>query len=315
MYISSPLNYTGGKYKLLPQLIPYFPAKINTFVDLFCGGCNVGINVEANKIIYNDINDKLINLFITLKNTDYEMIKNIINEIILKYNLSEVYKHSYAYYNCDSGEGLGNYNREKFLLLRNDFNAMTKERLFDEYYYIMFYVIIIYAFNNQIRFNNLGEYNLPVGKRDFNINIQRKLVKFLIRLKNQNCDFMSVDFRDFDISKLSENDFVYIDPPYLITCASYNEQEGWTEKDEKDLLSFIDELNYRNIKFGLSNVFYNKGHENKILIDWVENRDYKVNYLNNSYSNSNYHTKDKLTKPVEVFITNYKEEQYGLFDL
>lgn len=26
-YIQSPLNYTGGKYKLLNQLIPLFPKK------------------------------------------------------------------------------------------------------------------------------------------------------------------------------------------------------------------------------------------------------------------------------------------------
>ncbi len=36
-YIKSPLNYTGGKYKLLPQIIPIFPSDINTFVDLFGG--------------------------------------------------------------------------------------------------------------------------------------------------------------------------------------------------------------------------------------------------------------------------------------
>ena len=48
-YVKSCLNYTGGKYKLLPQIIPLFPEDINMFVDLFCGGCNVGINVNAKK--------------------------------------------------------------------------------------------------------------------------------------------------------------------------------------------------------------------------------------------------------------------------
>lgn len=27
-FIKSPLNYTGGKYKLLNQIIPFFPQKI-----------------------------------------------------------------------------------------------------------------------------------------------------------------------------------------------------------------------------------------------------------------------------------------------
>ena len=49
-YIKSPLNYVGGKYKLLDQIIPLFPSDIDTFVDLFAGGFNVGINVKAKKL-------------------------------------------------------------------------------------------------------------------------------------------------------------------------------------------------------------------------------------------------------------------------
>jgi DNA adenine methylase len=52
--IRSPLNYIGGKSKLLPQLLPLFPKEIDKFIDLFAGGCNVGINVSANKINFND---------------------------------------------------------------------------------------------------------------------------------------------------------------------------------------------------------------------------------------------------------------------
>ncbi|MCA6072598.1 MAG: DNA adenine methylase, partial [Endomicrobium sp.] len=40
-FIKSPLNYVGGKYKILPQIIPLFPKDINCFVDLFAGGANV----------------------------------------------------------------------------------------------------------------------------------------------------------------------------------------------------------------------------------------------------------------------------------
>lgn len=37
-YVKSPLNYTGGKYKLLDDIIPLFPIKVDTFVDVFAGG-------------------------------------------------------------------------------------------------------------------------------------------------------------------------------------------------------------------------------------------------------------------------------------
>ena len=69
-YIKSPLNYVGGKYKLLPQILPLFPDKINTFVDLFGGGFNVGINVNADTIVYNDLESHVVELLKYLKETD-----------------------------------------------------------------------------------------------------------------------------------------------------------------------------------------------------------------------------------------------------
>ena len=67
--VQSPLNYTGGKYRLLPQILPLFPERIDTFVDLFCGGCNVGINVKANRYVYNDISEALIGVFSVMRRT------------------------------------------------------------------------------------------------------------------------------------------------------------------------------------------------------------------------------------------------------
>lgn len=305
--IQSPLNYTGGKFKLLPQILPLFPTNINTFVDLFCGGCNVGINVECENVIYNDLDRNLLYLYNTFKNLDKQAIFDWIYGIIDKYKLSLVSQNGYDYYECDSSKGLGDYNRDKFLKLRADFNEKQKNEQYDYYYYVMLYVIIVYAFNNQIRFNSNGEFNLPVGKRDFNKNMQQKLSDFIDKIKEQNCKFTCLDFREFNTETLNNNDFVYVDPPYLITCATYNEQGGWDENDEKDLLQFLDDLHNRNIKFALSNVLRSKGKENSILINWIEkNKDkFKTIYLNYSYSNSNYQTKDKTSASEEVLVINY----------
>ena len=116
-----------------------------------------------------------------------------------------------------------------------------------------------------------------------------------------------MDFIDFDISILTEKDFVYIDPPYLITCATYNEQDGWNEEKENQLLNFIEKLTEANIRCALSNVLRSKGKENNILLSWLEkNKDiYIVHELDYSYANSNYHTKDRSESSEEVLITNY----------
>lgn len=305
--IQSPLNYTGGKFKLLPQILPLFPQNINTFVDLFCGGCNVGINIDCESVIYNDLDENLLYLYNTFKNLDKQSVFEWIYEIINTYGLSLVSDKGYDYYKCDSSKGLGNYNKESFLRLRADFNEKKKKGNYDYYYYVMLYVIIVYAFNNQIRFNSNGEFNLPVGKRDFNKKMQQKLSDFIDKIKEQNCKFTCLDFREFDIDTLKNNDFVYVDPPYLITCATYNEQGGWSETDEKDLLRFLDSLNEKELRFALSNVLRSKGKENTILIEWLDkNKDkYRAVNLNYSYSNSNYQTKDKTSNSEEVLIINY----------
>jgi site-specific DNA-adenine methylase len=134
-----------------------------------------------------------------------------------------------------------------------------------------------------------------------------KLSAFVDRLKDGQYKFINKDFRDFDINSITKNSFVYCDPPYLITCASYNERGGWTDKDEKDLLKFLDFLNAKKIRFALSNVLSNKGKENKLLMDWLNHRDYRTIHLKSSYGNSNYHTKDKRSEAQEVLIVNYKE--------
>ncbi|MBR1424643.1 DNA adenine methylase [bacterium] len=301
--IQSPLNYTGGKFKLLPQILPLFPKNIDIFVDLFCGGANVGVNVKSNRTILNDTDDNLTYLFNMFKNLGSDFLP-LIDEIIEKYGLSQSSKYGYEYYGCDSGTGLAPYNKDKFLKLREDFNNSPDPGY---YHYAMLYVLIIYSFNNQIRFNRQGQFNLPVGKRDFNEKMQDKLNKFIARLASKRYEFSNCDFRDFDISQLNSNSFVYADPPYLITCATYNEQGGWNEQDERDLLEFLDKLHSNNIKFALSNVLRSKGKENSILINWTnKNSDkYRVINLNYDYNNSNYQVKDKDSVTEEVLIINY----------
>ena len=126
-FVKSPLNYTGGKYKLLPQIMPLFPTNIDTFVDLFCGGGNVGINTLANHIIYNDKNHCLIELLKVFDTYDYQTIETKIEDNILKFHLSDAGRYGYAYYGCESSRGLGNYNKAPYMDLRKAFNEAEEK--------------------------------------------------------------------------------------------------------------------------------------------------------------------------------------------
>ncbi len=282
-YIKSPLNYTGGKYKLLPQLLPLFPEEINTFVDLFCGGCNVSVNVNANQILCNDTEKVIIDLYNELKKITPEKAVELVKNTVKKYELSKT-------------------NEEGYKNIRDDYNKGNKE-------WFMFYALLTNAFNYQIRFNKKGDFNMPFGRErsSFNPTLEQNLINFVKALNEKNIFFSNNSFEKLNLNRLKDSDFVYCDPPYLITCASYNEHEGWNEEKERKLLSLLDELNDKGVKFALSNVLENKWKENLILKEWAKK--YNIHHLNHSYNNCNYHAKDKSKNSTdEVLITNYKKE-------
>ena len=284
--IKSPLNYIGGKYKILSQLLPLFPKKINNFVDLFAGGCNVGINVEAKTIHLNDNLTFLIEMYKAFRLNDVETTINHIEKRIKQFRLSLT-------------------NEDGYNKMRELYNKEKKP--------LDLFVLIAYSFNHQIRFNNKHEFNNPFGRArsSFNVKMKQNLEQFILKIQNTNTLFSDIPFNDFNLSFLSDGDFVYCDPPYLITTGTYNDGKrgftGWTTKEETILLNQLDKLHKRGMKFALSNVLKHKGKSNDILEKWVdENSDYQVNYINCHYANSNYHLSIRdRSGSAEVLITNY----------
>jgi DNA adenine methylase len=284
IFIKSPLNYIGGKYKLLNQILPLFPNNINTFMEVFVGGCNVGINVQANNFILNDNLLYIIDLYKEFKNKDYRYILNHINSRIQLYQLSKE-------------------NDQGYKLLREQYN--TERDSLD------LFVLIAYSFNHQIRFNNSYMFNTPFGRNrsSFNDKMEANLLHFIDRIQKLNITFLDKSFDEIDYSFLGLNDFVYCDPPYLISTGTYNDGKrgftGWGETEEKSLLKILDSLHSKGIRFALSNVLEHKGKENIILKNWIDKNNYFIHNLTSNYNNSNYQIKNKNNDTKEVLITNY----------
>ena len=107
---------------------------------------------------------------------------------------------------------------------------------------------------------------------------------------------------------MSAGDFVYCDPPYFLTSAVYNEKRGftgWGEKEEIELLAFLDKADSLGLRFALSNVLRHKGQTNELLDSWRQK--YNTHTLTFDYSNSSYNLKKalKATESLEVLVTNY----------
>lgn len=296
--IKSPLNYIGGKQKILAQILPLFPANISCFVDLFTGGCNVGINANAEKIICNDNLLYLIDMYKLFKNNELQETINHIENRITEFELSLT-------------------NEEGYKKFRSHYNQAKNP--------LDLFVLIAFSFNHQIRFNNSHEFNNPFGKDRscFNATMKANLGHFISKLKACDIVFTCNNFDKFDFSELTENDFVYCDPPYLITTGTYNDGKrgftGWNEREETKLLQILDKLTENGIKFALSNVLEHKGKSNDLLKKWLnQHQAYYISYIEMDYSNASYQTlvRDKDTS-MEVLITNYepnkKSETLSLF--
>lgn len=279
-YIKSPINYTGGKYRLLKKIIPLFPNEIHTFVDLFGGAFNVGINVNAKCVIYNDIINYLPELFEYWNSTDLKEINNYIDKTIKENSLSST-------------------NTKAFLAFREKYNKDKDIR--------DLFILVCYSFNYQMRFNNKHQYNSSFGKEasTMNSSIRNNLNSFVEKLHRGNYTFIAKNFIDFDFSNFDENDFIYCDCPYSLGVGVYQDGKrgfnGWSKNDDKQLFIILDKLNKMGIRFALSNVFENKGMINKKLIEW--SRKYKVYHLDMNYGGANYQRKNGSSD--EVLIVNY----------
>ncbi|MCH5312516.1 MAG: DNA adenine methylase [Prevotella sp.] len=254
--VQSPLNYTGSKTKMVPIIKRYLPqGQLSTFVDAFGGGFNVGINIAAERIIYNDINPFVEGLIKSFSSNTYEYLQYV-------YKLIQKY-------------GLTPNGREGYLALRDKYNKTPVHQRDPR----MLYTLILYGFQQQIRFNADHGFNNPVGSRWFNECLLSKFITFARCSKTKNVDYHNVCFEKL-IEYVDSDTFVYADPPYRSTLGVYNDGkrgfEGWTIEHEQHLCRFLDQISLLGAQFMLSYVLQVEGFYNNDITNWAERNRYRI---------------------------------------
>ena len=293
----SPFFYVGDKFKLLPQLKENFPKEIDRFIEPFCGGGSVFLNTTAKQYLLNDIDSNMVALhkmLIAYSNNE-DAFWSSITTLIERYALSA------TYFGKDIPQELrkefpktyfAKYNKDAYLHLRADYNSDKSNEL-------LLYLLLVYGFNHMIRFNSKGDFNLPVGNVDFNTNVVTALKGYFSYVKNKPIKFNNMDFEAFLNSiEITDKDFVYLDPPYLITFSEYNKL--WDEDCEMRLIKVLDELNARNIRFAVSNVLWHRKKYNGDFNYWAQK--YNIVRIKSNYISFNDNT-EKDT--YEVLVKNY----------
>lgn len=281
----------GNKKKLIQKgLIELFPKDIDTFIDVFAGSSVVSMNVQANKYIINDYDENLKQLYEMFKTYNADTIINHVNTCIDKYGLARERTKRNEFKDKDK---IKQY-KDAYMNFRDYYNQ--NKNVLD------FYTLMFYSFSQQFRFNNKGDFNMPCGNDCFSEKNQEYIRNGCRFYHSNNVYISNKDFRSISIDTITTKDFVYLDPPYFNTTATYNEQSKWSEDDENDLYNFCENLTKRNIKWGMSNVFENKGISNLKIINWCNKNNFNVytfdrfTYMACGKGNSN---------AKEVLITNY----------
>lgn len=304
--IKSPIFYMGNKYKLLDNLLTYFPKKetVDEFIDLFGGSGVVSINVPYEKITYNEINHNITNLFKMLVETPPKEIINHIKHRVIEFDLPqkgvEKIDNEYSKY------------KKNYLNYRKFYNKQNPKN------YLDLYTLTYFSFSNLIRFNNENEFNMPFGNRCFlfgehDINIEL----FYNIMKNKSVDIQNKDAFEI-LYNITENkgQFIYLDPPYANTMAIYNESRafgGWGLDDDHKLFDELDRLDKLGVRWAMSNVLENKGIKNEHIESWAIRGGYKII----DFENKTYAALGKgNAESREVLIINYEPpfERYNIFD-
>lgn len=297
--IRSPFFYVGDKYKLMPQLKQLMPKNMEQYIEPFVGGGSSFLNSESISYILNDVDSYVVELHKKIGSytgKSEELFAELF-ELIDFYGLSCSYrgicvpddlKKQYVktYYS--------KYNKDAYIRLRKDFNTNKNDLL-------KLYLLLIYGFNHMIRFNAKGEFNLPVGNVDFNNNVYSALNNYLKFVGEHEITFFNMDYISF-LEKMNygKNSYVFLDPPYLISMSEYNKL--WNDKREDELCEYLDSLNDRGIKFGITNLITHKGKVNQRFLDWSEK--YCAYEVKSNYISFNDNTIKADSQ--EVFVTNYE---------
>ena len=280
MVTNSWLNYTGNKYKLLPQILPLIDYSKDNFVDLFCGGFVVGANV--------------------LDKYDRVFANDIIVDVVFAHRwiINDPSFVSRTKLHCPDKNSQNDY-----VSLRNNYNKdPTPEKLC---------ALIFSCTNNMLRFNTQGKFNQTFGKRSFSDSTQKKIDDFLGHVLSFK-DKITFSSRHFQCFALPQSSMVYIDPPYgyeidafgcigkkQLSEAGYN--AFWRKEDEKKLYDYCHRLCVLNHSFMLSGL-WKHGDKTSWLINKLIEDGFNYKVLECDY--------DKVSRSgkkssVEVVVINY----------
>lgn len=235
LLVAPVLKWVGGKRQLMDEIKRYLPEDINkrTYYEPFMGGAAVLFELQPKKAVVNDVNQELINV--------YKTIRDSVDELIL-----DLKKH----------ENTSEYFYEVRDLDRDKIKYQTLSDL-ERASRILY--LNKTCFNGLFRVNSSGEFNVPYGKYK-NPNIVNEITLRAVSnyFNSSKIEFRCGDFEDA-IKGIRKNSFVYLDPPYdpVSDSSSFTgyAKGGFGREEQIRLKEMVDRLTEKGVKVMLSNSY------------------------------------------------------------
>lgn len=216
-----PLKTQGIKTKLVPFIlnsIEWDESKGGKWIEPFLGSGVVLFNYQPQRALIADNNVHIINLF-----------KEIQSGKLNSQNLKK--------FLMIEGEKLEEKGQTYYYDVRRRFNANPNS--FD------FVFLNRACFNGVMRFNQKGGFNVPFCKKD-----ERFRQAYITKICNQvewvsevmqgkDWEFVSLDWKE-TLSHAKDNDFVYLDPPYIGRHTDYYNK--WDDENASKLANTVKSL-------------------------------------------------------------------------
>lgn len=242
LFLKSPIKWAGGKSKLMNKIQEvynndfFWNSEKYTYIELFGGGGSSWLfvlqNYRPKRVIVNDINPNVINLWRCIQNYPIELCEELENIV-----------SNYLNFDWDG-------RKEFFLDLRKSFNEKkdlltginTDVRMAAEFLFLN-----KTCFNGLWRTNSKGEFNTPFGKPmnlDREPNIYDKNNIMLLSNWIKDVEFICRDYKDVIGDDVDGDVLVYMDPPYRGTWTDYS-KESFGEQEQIELSHFMKDLKDR----------------------------------------------------------------------
>lgn len=211
------IKWTGSKRTISDKIVSTFPKKYDMYYEPFLGSGSILYQLNPSEATCGDICEPLIGI--------WKLIRDDPDELITYYR--------------KEWKRLQDEGPDVYYEIRDKFND-TKD---PKHLFFLSRTCV----NGLIRFNSDGEFNNSFHLSRPGINPKRMgpIISDWSR-DIQDVEFVSGDYNE-TTSDVSQDDFIYLDPPYFNTTSRY-----YGSIDYEIFLDFLKDLNDRDVKYALS---------------------------------------------------------------